>query len=49
MTIFFREQTPRVAWVRELLRLGVHADCAAVQLIPADILGCQDIRLSTSR
>lgn len=49
MATIFREQTLRVAWVRWLLRLGVNAVCAAIQLIPADILGCQDIRPSTSR
>ena len=49
MAYISREQTLRVAWVRGLSPFGMDAVCAAVQLIPADILGCQDIRPSTSR
>lgn len=49
MAIVFRELTLLIARVRGLLRLEVDAFCAAIQLIPADIQGGQDIRLSKSR
>ena len=49
MAYISREQTLLIAPVRGLSPFGLDVVCAAVQLIPADILGGQDIRPSTSR
>jgi len=49
MACISREQTLLIAPVRGLSPFGMDAVCAAVQVIPADILGGQDIRPSTLR
>jgi hypothetical protein len=49
MAYISREETLLIAPVRGLSPFGMDAVCAAAQLIPADILGDQDIRPATSR